>query len=79
MLDIARDMYGTNLCCIGGTCNKVLTRFSCREAGGSPARYRVDSLPVSVAGPHGLDIAPDGSLLVADSRDQPCAPRERPR
>src|SRR5262249_36338428 len=35
-LQIARDVYGTNLCCIGGTCNKVLTRFACREAGGTP-------------------------------------------
>lgn len=67
VLQVARDMYGSNLCCIGGVCNKVLTRFSCREAGGTPVRYHVESMPISVAGPHGLDIAPDGSLLVADS------------
>jgi hypothetical protein len=67
VLDVARDMYGTNLCCIGGTCNKVLTRFACREAGGTPVRYRLDSLPGFSGNPHGLDIAPNGDLLVADS------------
>jgi hypothetical protein len=67
VLDVARDMYGTNLCCIGGTCNKVLTRYACREAGGTPVRYRVDSLPGFSGNPHGLDIAPNGDLLVADS------------
>ena len=50
VLQVARDMYGSNLCCIGGVCNKVLTRFSCREAGGTPVRYHIESLPITVAG-----------------------------
>ena len=45
----------------------VLTRFVCRNTGGTPARYHIDSLPVSGGNAHGLDIAPDGSLLIASS------------
>ena len=67
VLEVARDLHGANLCCVGDRCNQVLTRHACRAAGGTPMRYRIGSLPVAVSGPHGLDIAPDGSLLIADS------------
>src|SRR5262249_29445715 len=43
VLTIARTLHGANLCCIGGTCNQVLTRFACRQAGGTPVRYRVNA------------------------------------
>src|SRR5262249_11612569 len=35
--------------------------------GGTPTQYRLDSLTVSGGNAHGLDIAPDGSLLIANS------------
>src|SRR5262249_11730304 len=67
VLAVARLLHGANLCCAGGTCNQVLTRFACRNIGGTPTQYRLDSLPVSGGNAHGLDIAPDGSLLIANS------------
>jgi serine/threonine-protein kinase len=67
VLGVARDLFGANLCCIGGTCNKVLTRFACREAAGTPVRYRVDSVPgLPITFAHGIEVGPDGSLYVAD-------------
>jgi hypothetical protein len=66
-LGVGRDLHGAHLCCVGGSCREVLTRAECRRRGGRPARYRIDSVPTDVAGPHGLGIGPDGSLYIADS------------
>src|SRR6185503_4049554 len=33
-LGVARDLFGANLCCIGGSCTSVLTRYACRRDGG---------------------------------------------
>ena len=67
VLGVARDLFGANLCCLGGICNKILTRFACREAAGTPARYRIDSVPgFSVTNAHGIEVGPDGSLYVTD-------------
>jgi hypothetical protein len=65
VLGVAGDLFGANLCCIGGTCNRVLTRVACFEAGGTPARYGMSSLPgVSTGGAHGIEIGPDGNLYM---------------
>jgi streptogramin lyase len=65
ILGVASDLFGANLCCIGGTCNKVLTRVACRQAGGTPVHYRMDSLPgVSTGAAHGIEVGPDGALYM---------------
>jgi hypothetical protein len=65
VLGVARDLFGANLCCVGGVCNKVLTRVACFQAGGTPAHYRMDSLPgVNTGGAHGIEIGPDNNLYM---------------
>jgi hypothetical protein len=68
-LGVARDLYGANLCCIGGMCKSILTRFVCREAGGTPVRYHVDSLRLTapISAPHGIQVGPDGFLYLIDT------------
>jgi hypothetical protein len=34
VLDVARELFGANLWCVGGTRNQVLTRVACYQAGG---------------------------------------------
>jgi sugar lactone lactonase YvrE len=67
-LSVLRTLYGATLCCVNGRCDTVRTRWACRAAGGAPAHYRIDTVDVgSVAGPHGIDVADDGTLYIADS------------
>jgi len=67
VLGVGRDLYGANLCCAGGTCNKILTRFACRHDGGTPARYRIATLAATDGGfAHGIDVGSDGSLYLGD-------------
>jgi hypothetical protein len=64
-LGVARDLFGVNLCCIGGTCDKVLTRYACRRDGGTPMRYRITTMTASDSGnAHGIATGPDGSLYI---------------
>ena len=64
-LGVARDLFGANLCCIGGTCNSVLTRYACRRDGGTPARYRITTLTATGSGnAHGIATGSDGSLYL---------------
>jgi sugar lactone lactonase YvrE len=64
-LGVARDLFGANLCCIGGTCNKVLTRYACRRAGGTPMRYRITTMTATdSANAHGIATGPDSSLYL---------------
>jgi hypothetical protein len=67
-LSVARQLHGANLCCIGSTCDTVLTRSACRRANGTPVHYWVDVLSSNEPIPavHGLELGPDGSLYVGD-------------
>lgn len=64
-LGVARDLFGTNLCCVGGHCDKVLTRYACRRDGGTPMRFRITTMTATDAGhAHGMATGPDGSLYI---------------
>ena len=66
ILGVARELFGANICCIGGTCNQVLTRFACRRDGGFPARYRMTTLTATDGGnAHGIATGADGSLYLS--------------
>lgn len=68
VLGVARQLHGANLCCIGGACDVVLSRFACRQANGTPVHYQVDTLWSSerVYSVHGFDVRPDGTLYLGD-------------
>ena len=64
-LGVARELFGANLCCVGGACNAVRTRYACRRDGGTPARYRITTLAATDSGnAHGIATGPDGSLYL---------------
>ena len=64
-LGVARDLFGANLCCVGGSCTGVSTRYACRRDGGLPARYRITTLAATDSGnAHGIATGPDGSLYL---------------
>jgi hypothetical protein len=69
VLATTRTLHGANLCCIGGACDTVRTRYSCAESGGSPVRYDIGTRNDvgTISGPHGIDVDDAGTLYIADS------------
>lgn len=67
VLEVARDLYGANLCCVGDDCGVVRTRRACLRDGGEPALYRASTIPTPMVGPHAVAIDGDGVVYVADT------------
>jgi streptogramin lyase len=68
LLEVTRTLHGANLCCAGGRCDTVRTRFSCRQVGGAPVQYVVDrNIDPTVIAAHGIDVTADGTLYVGGS------------
>lgn len=65
-LDLARTIYGAEVCCTERGCNTVRSRASCAIIGGHPAYYAMSSLlgGHSVNGAHAIGIAADGDVLL---------------
>src|SRR5262249_31546800 len=69
-LGVARDLFGANLCCVGGNCNQVLTRYACSRDGGTPMRYRITTMTATDSGhAHGIATRADGSLYMGYTLD----------
>lgn len=66
VLEIARDLYGANLCCVGDDC-VVRTRRGCLREGGEPAHYLASTVAADIYSPHALAIGGDGMVYVADT------------
>jgi hypothetical protein len=68
VLATGRTLHGANLCCIGGACDTVRTRYACASSGGAPVHYTIGTRDVgSISGPHGIDVDDAGTLYLADS------------
>lgn len=64
-LDVARALFGAEVCCTDAGCGTVRSRAACALASGVPMHYRIDSLGVdSVLGAHGIAVDSDGTVLL---------------
>jgi len=69
-LDVARALYGAEICCTSEGCRSVRSRIACRRAGGAPALYLVDSFDAGLqlqCCSHGIAVGADGTIYSGDT------------